>query len=70
MPITFTNCSKCLNCPYIFMIDELENNLCITCSEFFYKVKTFDYVKKCSFMKNIQDKEKKILDNWIESVII
>ena len=53
MPITFTNCNKCLNCHFIFMMQELENNLCIRC-----------------FIKKIKDKEKKILDNWIDSVLI
>jgi hypothetical protein len=31
MKLITVNCNKCLNCPYIFMIDELEDNLCIRC---------------------------------------
>ena len=41
----------------IFMIDELEDNLCIRC-----------FIKKMN--KDKKNKEKKILDDWIESVLI
>ena len=61
MKLITVNCNKCLNCPYIFMIDELEDNLCITC---------FYYVKKCSFIKRMNDRKKKETNDWIESVLI
>lgn len=57
MKLITINCNKCLNCPYIFMIDELEDNLCIRC-----------FIKKMN--KDKKNKEKKILDDWIESVLI